>query len=135
MRFRIDWRARPGDERFAEHLIDFEMTGVELGEDGVYTWRYGSPFSLVLRLAKDSPLQFADAVDLERKERVLGGGGNGGFLRAFAGLTMGSVAFEHQVLDPNGGRASLRLTARLTHADGMPMTMPAFSAASRALVN
>jgi len=133
VRFRITWRPRPGEERLAEHLIAFDMTGAEQDEDGLYTWRYGAPFSLVLRLAGESPLRFVDAIDLEQKEIVLGGSGNGGFLRVFSGLSMGAVAFEHDVIDANGARASLRVTARLSHADGSPMTIPVFRAASGAL--
>ena len=135
VRFRISWRSRPGEERFAEHLMAFDMTGVEEGEDGVHLWRYGAPFSLTLRLAKDSPYRFADAIDLEQKETVLGGSGNGGFLRVFRELSMGAVAFEQDLLDADGNRASLRVTARLSHADGSGVTMPTFRAASRALRN
>ena len=55
LRFRAQWRARPGEEQLAEHVIEFAFDGVERDESDLHTWRYGAPAALRLRLAKDSP--------------------------------------------------------------------------------
>ena len=84
--FRLEWRARRAEELNARHIIDFAVEGPERDEDGVYTWRYGSPFAVRLRLAKDSPLRFADATDASGLERRAAYPGNGALIRALSRL-------------------------------------------------
>ena len=127
VRFRIDWRVRPEEERLAEHVIAFELDGVERDEDGVATWRYGVPVTLKLRLAKNSPYRFAGASDSAGLEFTAGKRGNGSLVRIFEGLTGGALTIGAEVADARGARLPLRVTARVTYPDGVPMTLPRFS--------
>ena len=126
VRFRIDWRARPAEEQLAAHVIEFAVEGVESDEDGTYTWRYGAPMGLKLRLARNSPYRFVGVedpagLDLVRNER-----GNGAFLRIMQGLSGGALTIEAEVTNARGERQPLRVTARVVHPDGVPMTLPRF---------
>ena len=125
--FRIEWRSRPVDEQLAENVIAFEIEGVDIDEDGVHTWRYGSPFAVRIRLARNSSYRFVESPDPERLEWTIAPGGNGALLRVFAGLSGGELMLERDVIDALGVVRQLRITARITHPDGMPMTMPVFS--------
>ena len=42
VRFRLDWRTRPSEERLAENIAEITLSGPDVDESGVYTWRYGS---------------------------------------------------------------------------------------------
>ena len=127
VRFRIDWRARPEEEQLAEHVIGFELDGVEIDEGGFYTWRYGVPVTLRLRLAKNSPYRFVGAADAEGIEFVIAENGNGALIRLFEGLSGGAMTFGAKVVDALGKTRPLRVTARIADAGGAPMTMPQFS--------
>lgn len=127
VRFRIHWRARPSDERLAENVIAYELRGTDVDEDGVHTWRYGSPLALGIRLAKNSDYRFRTGNDPDRRELVIEGEGNGALLRLFSGLSSGAIVFEADVEDAEGNPRRLRVTARVTHPDGAVMTMPRFA--------
>ena len=126
LRFRVEWRARPGEEELAEHVIAFDFEGLEQDEGGVYTWRYGTPAALRLRLARHSPYRFADPADAEGLEFVRGGSGNGAVLRIFEGLAGGAFEIGTEVVDERGARLRLRVTARIAGASGTPLTLPRF---------
>ena len=149
LRFRMDWRTRPEEEELAEHIIAFEIEGAERDEDGVYTWRYGTPAALRVRLAKNSPYRFAYPADPEGRVFVVGGGlpgerlatdtgsrdrglrgrsraSNGSLLRVFNGLANGAFAVRTEVVDADGVRHPLVATARVTEDSGAPLTLPRF---------
>ena len=126
VRFRIRWRARPSEERLAENIIEIGIEGADLDADGNYTWRYGSPLNVRFRLAKNSSYRFARAVEPPRRELTITGGGNGGMLRAFAGLANGALSFEAELVDERNESHVLRVTARVTRPDGTPLTLPRF---------
>lgn len=127
VRFRIDWRSRPADEQLAEHIIEFGFEGVDIDEDGVYTWRYGAPFEARIRLAKNSSYRFLGVEDPEWLEWDVAPGGSGALLRLFEGLSGGDLTLERDVVDAAGVVRQLRVTARITYPDGRPMSIPAFS--------
>ena len=126
LRFRIDWRGRPGEERLAEHLIGIGFEGVEVDEAGVHTWRYGTPAVLRLRLAKNSPYRFPNPADSAGLQFEVGEDSNGAILRIFEGLVNGAFEVETMVIDADGTRQPLRLTARVADVAGAPMTLPRF---------
>lgn len=127
VRFRMLWRARPSDERLAENVIEYELQGTDVDEDGVHTWRYGSPLRLKLQLARHSGYRFAQADDPEGIELTVEGDGNGALLRLFSGLSSGAIVFEADVVDSDRNAHRLRVTARVTHPDGAAMTLPTFA--------
>ena len=126
IRFRLDWRARPLEETLAEHVIAFEFHGVERDDDGVHTWRYGTPAALKLRLAKNSPYRFLGTTDPAGLELVQDERGSGALVRILGALSDGVLSIGAEVVDAQGGRQPLRITARITHPDGAPMTVPRF---------
>ena len=126
VRFNFDWRVRPLEEKLAEHVIAFEFHGVERDEDGVHTWRYGAPAALKLRLAKNSPYRFLGTTDPAGLELVLDERSNGALLRILRKLSGGVLSIEAEVVDAQGSRQPLRITARFTQPDGVPMTVPRF---------
>lgn len=126
LRFRMEWRVRPEEEILAEHVIAFELDGLDRDEAGVYTWRYGTPASLRLRLARNSPYRFAESQDAAGLEFVLGDQGNGSILRVFEGLSGGAFEVETDVTDGDGGRRVLRATARVSTEGGQGLTLPRF---------
>ena len=126
VRFRIVWRARPSEERLAENIIDFKIEGAELDEDDIYTWRYGAPLSVSMRLAKESTYRFAGAADLERREWSVGGASNGALLRLFADISNGSLVINAEVADAENAKHPLRVTARVVDSDGAPLSIPGF---------
>ena len=127
VRFRIDWRARPSEEHLAENIIEFVIDGASLDEAGIYTWRYGAPLVLKIRLAKNALYRFVKANDPEQRELAVTSEGNGALLRVFSGLSNGALTFRAEVFDDENVRDMLRATARVTNADGVPMTLPKFS--------
>ena len=127
VRFRLDWRDRPEEELLSEHVIAFDLEGVDTDESGVHTWHYGSPVTLRLRLAKNSPYRFVGTVDRTGLEFVRSEPGNGSLIRLFEGrLSGGALAIETEVRDDRGRRLPLRVTARLSTPDGNPITFPQF---------
>ena len=125
--FRLEWRARRAEELNARHIIGFAVEGPEPDEDGVYTWRYGSPFAVRLRLAKDSPLRFADATDASGLERRVAYPGNGALIRALSSLDpLGMWSFSGFLVDAASARHDLRISARFDHRGGAALRAPAF---------
>ena len=125
--FRLEWRARRAEELNARHIIGFAVEGPEPDEDGVYTWRYGSPFAVRLRLAKDSPLRFADATDASGLERRVAYPGNGALIRALSSLDpLGMWSFSGFLVDAASARHDLRISARFEHRGGAALRAPAF---------
>ena len=129
--FRFDWRARPTEEKLAEHVIAVELDGVERDEDGLHVWRYGTPAALKLRLAKNSPYRFVGSEDPGGLVHAVEEGGNGAMLRIFRELAGGVLAIEAEVVDSRGSRQPLRVTSRFTRPDGVPMNVPRFHEYSR----
>ncbi len=129
VRFRITWRSQPSEENLAEHLAEVRIIGAEADEDGVYTWRYGAPFAISVRLAKNSTYRFAKPDGVESDEWTFDGDGNGSFLRVFGGLSRGALTLEADVMNDSGGQDTLRLSGRVVHADGRPMEVPNFAEA------
>ena len=134
VRFRIAWRTRPNEETLAENVITASVEGAEADDDGVYTWRYGTPFALTLALAKNSAYRFARADDADGYRLNLTATGNGALLRVFSDLTAGALVLEAPLaLRANAADADpaeqpvLRLTARVGSAEGAPLSMPAFA--------
>lgn len=126
LRFRVDWRARPEEERLAEHIIAFEFDGVARDEGGVYAWRYGTPALLRLRLAKNSPYRFATPADSQGVLFVKGEQSNGSILRLFEGLTNGAFEVRTEVVNAAGERLALVATARVGDESGAALTVPRF---------
>ena len=136
LRFRVDWRTRPEEEELAENIIAFEIEGAERDEDGVYSWRYGTPAALRVRLAKNSPYRFAFPSDPKGRvfalgdvvagERATTDTSNGSLLRVFHGLANGAFAVHTEVVDADGVRHLLVATARVTDDSGAPLTLPRF---------
>ena len=127
VRFRAEWRARPGEEHLAEHLMAHEFVGAEKDDGGIHVWRYGTPVALKLRLAKNSPYRFENPSDVEGLELEFSQESNGALLRILDGLSNGAFLVAARVLDEAGARQELRLTARIAYPDGEPMTLPRFS--------
>ena len=127
VRFRVDWRTRPGQEKLAQHIIAFEFEGADRDEDGVYTWRYGTAAQLRVRLAKNSPYRFAFPSDPHGRVFTLGERGNGSLLRVFNGLVSGAFAIRTELVDAGGGRHHLVATARIADESGAPLTVPPFN--------
>ena len=123
LRFRIDWRASREHERLAHHLAEIELTGVEKDGGGIRTWRYGQPVTLRMRLAVNSPYRFVRASDSTGLVYTLDGYGTGALLRLFGALHEGAVTFETEVADRRGTRQPLRVTARVTYTDGVPISL------------
>ena len=125
--FRLEWRARRAEELNARHIIGYSVEGPEPDENGVYTWRYGSPFAIRLRLAKDSPFRFADAADASGLELRLAYPGNGALIRALSSLDpLGLWSFSGALVDAAGVRHDLRISARFERRDGAALRAPAF---------
>ena len=139
VKFHIDWRTRRAEEALAENIIEIKIEGAETDEQDNYTWRYGVPMSVTLRLAKNSPYRFLNPSDGEGLTKVLTHDGNGPWLRVFRELDNGVATFQAQVyLDTKKRRRRrsrnqedkvfpLRITARVTHVDGRPLRIPTFS--------
>ena len=124
--FRLEWRARRAEELNARHIIAFAVEGPEQDGEGVYTWRYGSPFAVRLRLAKDSPFRFADATDASGLERRVAYPGNGALIRALSALDpLGMWSFSGVLVDADGARHDLRISARFERRDAVALRAPA----------
>ena len=81
---------------------------------------------LRIRLAKDSPYRFVSPADPAGLELVVGGRGNGSILRIFEGLSGGHFVVAAELVDDGGTRVSMRATARISNADGAPLSVPRF---------
>ncbi len=138
--FRVRWRDRPSEELRAENLIELGIEGAAADEDGVYTWRFGAPFSISMRLALDSNYRFVESDDLDGLRKVVGASGSAGaFLRVLDGLNAGALLVEAWVQKApfaledgeDNPPLPLRVSARFTKADGTPLTLPAFGDEAR----
>ena len=79
------------------------------------------------RLARHSPYRFAPAIDPEGREWIWAPGGAGSLLRMFEAIDQGQMSVSVPVTDASGTRSALRVTARVTHPDGRPLTIPDLS--------
>ena len=121
--FVVRWRTRGGEERNAEHVAEAVIEGTERDASGLHTWRYGTPLALRLRLARHSPLRFADGA-LEHTTRYEG---NAALLRALAEVSAtGAWSAERTLVDAEGAEHPLRLSAQLERPDGAPLALPEF---------
>ncbi len=137
VRFRIAWRARPSEEEFAENVISVSLDGADVDEDGVYTWRYGTPFAITLALARNSIYRFRDADDDDGYRLTLSATGNGALLRVFSKLERGALLVEAPLTTQDGEAVQdeqdaaaepvLRITARVGSVEGRPLSMPPFA--------
>lgn len=145
VQFRVDWRTRRAEENLAEHVISFDIEGATVDEQGTYTWRYGAPLAIKIRLAQNSPYRFVGADDPAGLEKILTNEGNGAWLRTFRDLANGIITFKadtfvaviderkrkrkkkREINEPPLKLYPLRITARVTHQDGRPMETPSFS--------
>ncbi len=127
VRFEMRWRTRPSEEHLAEHVAEIRIEGAEQDEAGIYTWRYGAPFAIHIRLAKNSMYQFVQPDGRQTDSWLLMGGGNGSLLRVFDGMASGAFVFEAEVVDEEDISDVLLLSALVLHEDGEPMTLPIFS--------
>ena len=127
VRFRLEWRARPEDEALAENIAEIEVRGADEDAGGVRTWQYGTPFAVRLRLADNSAWRFARG-EVETEDWLLDYPGHGAFLRFLDGVGGGgAVTLQAEVADGLGNRRVLRLTGRVSHADGRPLGSPGFA--------
>ncbi len=125
--FRLAWRVRPNEENLAENIVSLEVIGPEVDEDGIYTWRYGSPFMIRMSLAQNSAYRIIEAVDDANREWVITASGNGPLLRVLSGKNTAALLFETQVVDEQGNIRPLRVSARLSRPDESAITMPDFA--------
>ena len=127
VRFRLDWRTRPEDESLAENVAEIDVRGADEDPSGVRTWAYGTPFAIRLRLADNSAWRFVRG-EVETEDWLIEYPGSGAFLRFLDGVGGGgAVTLEADVADGLGNRRMLRVTARVSHADGRPLASPAFA--------
>ena len=126
----LEWRARPAEDENAHHLISIEVEGTER-RDGLHRWRYGTPVTLRLRLARNSPYRFAASaagVSLEHVERFEG---SASFLRMLDTLARRGWRVEAPLVDEAGRKATLRLSVGALRPGGGPFDLPAFAALGR----
>ena len=122
--FNVLWRTRKGEEKNAEHVVETTLEGAERDESGTYRWRYGTPLAVRVRLAKHSPLRFAQGAR-EHTERYEG---NAGLLRALAETGPGGGwTLRGALVDAAGTEQPLRLSARFERPDGAPLSLPEFA--------
>lgn len=134
VRFKVQWRWRTDIESLAHHVAEVRLEGVEIDEAGVHVWRYGEPFSVHLRLAKNSPYQFRSKDGQPSREWVIEPEGQGAFLRALDGVERGEWMIEVDLVhDESGEEELLRLSGRILHHDDRPLSIPSISAVSRNL--
>ena len=125
--FTAQFRERRGEEVNAHHVIDFSIEGTERDEEGVYTWRYGSPFAVRVRLARQSPFRFASAADALALEHLFVFLGNGSLLRGLAEQGRAVWSLKAPLVDVEGGAHNLVFTLRLVRRDGGPLLAGNFS--------
>ena len=125
VRFRVDWRSRPDIEVLTQHVAEADIEGAEVDDTGVYAWRYGEPFAVRFRLARNSPYRFRLPDGRTALEYSIAPGGRGGMLRAFEGISQGewihAVEVQHIV---TGQVELLRISARVVHDDDRNLAPP-----------
>ena len=107
----VEWRTDPERERNSEHLVSYRIEGLRDREDGGREWRYGDRLHARLRLAKDSPLRFADGA----MEASIPIGKNGGVRRLATGDLAATLTIETPVTDaPVAGARQEERTLRIS---------------------
>ena len=129
----IEWRARPAEDENAHHLIAIEIEGTKQGEDGGYTWRYGTPVTLRLKLARNSPYRFAGGAGAETIEYVERFEGSAALLRMLDSLAGRGWTVRAPLVDEAGRGAELRLSVRAFRHGGAPFALPVFASLGRGL--
>ena len=133
-RFQVDWRWHPSEEHLAEHVAEAYLEGVEVDDAGVYTWHYGAPFSINLRLAENSEYHFVHPDGRLTDLWTVAPKGRGPLLRALEQLSGGELLVKADVTPDEGSDTELRtidelrITMRITHEDGRAATIPNFRA-------
>ena len=128
----IEWRARPPEDENAHHLIAIEIEGTER-RDGAHGWRYGTPVTLRLKLARNSPYRFAAGAGGGSLEHVERFEGSASLLRMLDSLARRGWRVEAPLVDEAGNEATLRLSVRAFRPGGGPLELPAFAALGRGL--
>ena len=129
----IEWRARPAEDENAHHLIAIEIEGTKQGEDGGYTWRYGTPVTLRLKLARNSPYRFAGGAGAKTIEYVERFEGSAALLRMLDSLAGRGWTVRAPLVDEAGRGAELRLSVRAFRHGGAPFELPVFASLGRGL--
>ena len=128
----IEWRARPPEDENAHHLIAIEIEGTQR-RDGAHGWRYGTPVTLRLKLARNSPYRFAAGAGGGSLEHVERFEGSASLLRMLDSLARRGWRVEAPLVDEAGNEATLRLSVRAFRPGGGPLELPAFAALGRGL--
>ena len=128
----IEWRARPPEDENAHHLIAIEIEGTER-RDGAHGWRYGTPVTLRLKLARNSPYRFAAGAGGGSLEHVERFEGSASLLRMLDSLARRGWRVEAPLVDEAGGKATLSLSVRAFRPGGGPLELPAFAPLGRGL--
>ncbi len=133
IRFDVEWRAHPNEEYLAENVAETSVEGVELGEDGTYSWHYGAPFAFRLRMAENSPYRFLQEDGRLTNNWTLAPSGRGALLRALEQISGGQlllaadVVLEDEVNDPGSLNVEqLLISVRISYVDGRGISMPNF---------
>ena len=130
----LEWRARPAEDENAHHLIAIEVEGTER-RDGLHGWRYGTPVTLRLRLARNSPYRFAAGTHVATLEHVERFEGSASLLRMLDSLARRGWRIEAPLVDEAGRKATLRLSVGAFRSGGGPLDLPAFAALGRGLAD
>ncbi len=130
--FGIEWRARPDADENAHHLIASELEGTKRGEGG-FTWRYGTPVTLRLKLARNSPYRFASGSEGESLEHVERFEGSAALLRLLDSLARRGWTVRAPLVDEAGRKAELRLSVRAFRHGGAPLELPVFASLGRGI--
>jgi len=125
VRFRPQWRWRPDIELLAEHVSEVRVEGPDEDDAGVYTWRYGEPFAVRFRLARNSPYRFRLPDGRLTLDLSIAPAGRGGLLQVFENTVRGEWVHEAEIQHILSGQAAtMRMSARINHEDGRPLTIP-----------
>ena len=128
--FRVEWRARPEEDENVHHLIGIELEGLKRSADG-YAWRYGTPMTLRLTLARNSPLRFANGTEGRSITHVERFEGSAALLRWLDTLQRRGWTVRAPLEDDAGRQAELVLSVRVTRHGGAPLDLPVFAALGR----
>ncbi|MCY4453041.1 MAG: hypothetical protein OXC01_13910 [Immundisolibacterales bacterium] len=126
----IEWRARPEEDVNAHHLIAIELKGMKRGEGG-YTWRYGTPVELRLKLARHSSYRFASGAGGTSLEHVERFEDSAALLRMLDSLAARGWIVRAPLVDTAGKAAELGLSVRVSRPGGAPLDLPAFASLGR----
>ena len=125
VRFRPEWRWRPDIEVLTEHMAEVSIEGTEVDEAGVHAWRYGEPFDIRFRIARNSPYRFRLPDGRLTLEASISPSGRGGLLRALENIARGEWIHEAEVQHIVTGQVqTMRISGRFTHEDDRPVAVP-----------